>query len=176
MRRNVVVLFAALVQAQVGVDWKALIPAIREQLAKSGQPEQRYSVYIHQQADLTGDGIPEALVYLGEGGAYTDYFAVMMVINGKPVFAKFKARDGRISQGEFAQGSSVMHSVGVELRPDQHAIFSFNRDLSGDVPQKVVRCGGEAYRWNPGTHCFEYDGRLSRSLAQAYCRQTQAGK
>ena len=146
MRRNMVVLFAAIVQAQAGVDWKALIPAIREQLAEAGQPEQRYSVGIRQQADLTGDGIPEALVYLGDGGAYTDYLAVMRVVNGKPVFAKFKARDGRISQTEFAQGSSVMHSVGVELRPDQHAVFSFHHDLSGDMPQKVVQCGGEAYR------------------------------
>jgi hypothetical protein len=47
-----------------------MIPAIREVLKEE-------STYIRYQADLTGDGIPEALVHSGQGGAYTDSFTLI---------------------------------------------------------------------------------------------------
>ena|ERR1051325_2416290 len=176
MRITLLVLFTAFVHAQTRVDWNALIPAIRKQLdSEPGQSERPYSIGIREEADVTGDGIPEALVYLGNGGAYTDYLAVMRVVDDKPVFANFKARDGRISQLGFAQGASVMHTIGVELRSPQQAVFSFHHDLSGALPQKVVQCGGEAYRWNRKTDVFEYDERLSKSFARTYCRQVRSG-
>lgn len=57
-----------------------MIPAIHELLkSRPGNHEERYPISIRKTADVTGDGVPEALVYLGEGGAYTDYLAVLRV-------------------------------------------------------------------------------------------------
>jgi len=176
MRITLLLILIALVQAQIRVNWNSLIPAIREQLdTEAGQSGQLYPIGIREEADLTGDGIPEALVYLGTGGAYTDYLAVMRVVNGKPIFADFKSRDGRISHMNFAQGASVMHTIGVEVCRQQQAVFSFHHDLSGDMAQKVVQCGGEAYRWNRKTDVFEFDESLTKRLTRTYCQQVRSG-
>ena len=51
------------------VHWKSLIPEIRMTLKRT--PMFQQSVDIEETADITGDDVPEALVFLGTGGAST---------------------------------------------------------------------------------------------------------
>src|SRR5579872_6293247 len=56
-------------------DWKSLIPQIRKVLNQTfpGEGiEEHYNIAIYGTGDVTGDGIPEAIVYVGTGGASTD--------------------------------------------------------------------------------------------------------
>jgi hypothetical protein len=110
--------------AQQRVDWKKLIPAIREVLKDDSQPEEKNEgLYVRSEVDITGDGIPEALVNLGRGGAYTDYLAIMRLQNGRPVAAMFKEPNGKTLPLGFAEGASVRNTITVKLRPESHAVF-----------------------------------------------------
>jgi 5,10-methylenetetrahydrofolate reductase len=66
-----------------------MIPAIRDVLkndpGSQGSVEEHYAVGIRKVADITGDGLTEALVYLGTGGASTDALTLMRIENDKPV-------------------------------------------------------------------------------------------
>jgi len=157
-------------------DWQTLIPAIREVLKEVQGVEEHYSIGIRQIADLTGDGVPEALVYLGVGGASTDEMMLMRIVDGKPVLAIFRQRSGKVSSMTFLRGASVMHTDTVELLPKEHAVHSVHYSFGGlnpDGVQKVHECGGEAYQWNPHTQTFEYNRRLSNRLTQDYCRKVR---
>ena len=131
----VLLLVAALThQTAKPVDWQAMIPIIRSVLKNEAirNPEFRgieqpyYSIGIRRTADITGEGVTEALVYLGTGGASTDAMTVMRIENGEPVVARFRGRDGKVSSMVFLEGASVMHTDGVELLPEQHAVYSLH--------------------------------------------------
>lgn len=64
-----------------------------------------------------------------------------------------------------------MNTVGVELIPQEKAVFSYHYGFSGDLPQKLVECDGDAYQWNANTSTFDYSRRLSARLKQVRCRQ-----
>lgn len=172
--------FMPLALAQTGgapqpVDWKAMIPAIRTALhtesetnPEFGGVEDRYSIGIRKTADITGDGVPEALVDLGTGGASTDAMTVMRMQGQKPVLAVFRHRDGKIAPLVFLEGASVMHTDGVELLPDQHAVHVLHYSYGGDG--KLDTCGGEAYAWNARSKMFDYRSTLTKKLTQATCR------
>lgn len=156
------------------VDWNNMMPAVRSVLETQfpGEVERYYSVGILRPghiADITGDGIPEALVWLGTGGASTSELALMRIEDNKPVVALFKDRQGKTGPMLFLEGASVMHSDGVDLLPNEHALFHFYFEYTGDG--KLGPCGGEAYRCNPHTKTFDYDSRLSGRLVQNACRK-----
>lgn len=161
---------------QPTVDWQAMIPAIREALkSESGRNpefrgvEENYSIGIEKTANVTGEGASEALVYLGTGGASTDELTVMRIEHDKPVLALFRDRDGKVSPMVFAEGASVMHTDGVDLRPREHSIFSIHYDYNGNG--KLHQCGGEAFIWNSHTKTFDYNLRLTKKITQTSCRQ-----
>ena len=106
MRMTVLALgFTLLLSSQTGsiprpqsmADWQRMIPAVREAL-KAQFPDQRiegpYPVEILRVADITADGVPEALVFFGVGGAFTSQLTLIRVEGGKPVVALFKDRAG----------------------------------------------------------------------------------
>jgi hypothetical protein len=64
------------------VDWNSMMPAVRSVLEKQfpREAEREYPVGIPSPAhiaDITGDGITEALVWLGTGGASTSELVLM---------------------------------------------------------------------------------------------------
>jgi hypothetical protein len=176
-----VLTFMPLALAQTGsaprsVDWKGMIPGIREVLKTEstsnpefGGIEEHYSIGIFKTADITGDGVPEALVYLGTGGASTDEMTVMSTEDHKPVLAVFRGRNGKVSPGVFLQGASVTHTDTVELLPQQHAVHAIHYNYSGNG--KLHQCGGEAYTWNAQSKTFDYNPPLTKTLTKATCRQ-----
>jgi len=134
-----------------------------------GGIEEHYSIGIFKTADITGDGVPEALVYLGTGGASTDEMTVMRMEDHKPVLAVFRGRDGKVSPVVFLEGASVTHTDGVELLPEQHAVHAIHYNYSGNG--KLHQCGGEAYTWNAQSKTFDYNSALTKNLTKATCRQ-----
>jgi hypothetical protein len=92
---------------KTAIDWEAMIPKMRQLLKSTGTSEERYPIGIRETADLTDDGVPEALVYLGGGGAYTDSLALIRLVNNKPVLAEFKGRDRRRSGRDCVRSSDT---------------------------------------------------------------------
>ena len=158
------------------VDWKAMIPAVRSALETQfpdERVEEHYPVAIARAADIadiTGDGVSEALVYLGTGGASTDQMTLMRMEDSKPVVALFRGRDGKISSMVFLRGASVRHGDGIDMLPNEHAVYSSHYTTDDDG--KLDKCSGEAYQWNRHTKTFDYSPRLSKKLAQSSCGET----
>ena len=158
-------------------DWQRIMPAVREAL-KRQFPDERLDVYPAQPtgilraggvADVTGDGVPEAIVAFGIGGASTSQVTVMRIQDGNPVVALFKDRAGKTSPMVWADGASVMHTDGVNLLPREHAVFAihYNYGSSG----KLHQCGGEAYTWHSQSETFDYNSALTKKLTKTTCRQ-----
>ena len=156
--------------SQANQDWRAMIPAIRHVLKREfREVEEFYPIQIEKTADVTGDGVAEALVYFGAGGASTGEMTVMRIEHKSPVLALFKGRDGKVSPAVFAEGASVMHTNGIELLPRERAVLSIHYDY--DQSGRLHECGGEAYRWNPRTKVFDFDSGLTERLTTAACRK-----
>lgn len=161
------------------VNWDSLIPSMRVVLKKTftdfavesgGQP-----ISISQKVDVTGDGIPEALVDLGTGAASSDYFAVMRIENNKPVMATFKEKDGTITTSKFFMdgiGGSGRYGSKIEMQSDKNAIYSASYYKYGGSSDS---CGVSIYQWNPQTKIFEYNATLSNPAQQDYCKTAGTG-
>ena len=113
--------------------------------------------------------MPEALVYLGTGGASTDEMTVMRMEDHTPVLAVFIDRAGKASPVVLLEGASAMHGNGVQLLPEQHAVYAFHYNYGGNG--KLDHCGGEAYTCNAQTKIFNFNTTLTKKLTQITCRQ-----
>ncbi len=135
--------------------------------------EQSEKISIYKKADITGDGIDEALVSLGSGGAYTGYYALMQVdpkdkTNTKIVSARFKTAEGKIEDVMFVEGTSVSHGMSVELAPSKQAIYAESWQIDPINPD-TVSCQIEAYKWNKNSGIFEFNDALGKSATESYC-------
>jgi len=155
----------------IKVDWDGYMPAI-EKAIKEQFPDgivlddRRVAVY--KEGDLTADGIPEALVYTGSGGAYTDELTLIMLKNGQPNLASFKQEDGAVSPMTFLSGASVRHGEETDIAPDDGVIYSISWIL--DESGNLEECGADVYLWNADSELFEYSPTLSDGSAQTLCQ------
>ena len=152
------------------VDWNSMIPGIRTALKQGlvDGVEARYPIHIVREADITGDGVPEALVYTGDGGASTDFLAAMRIEDGTPVVARFKNANGKIADPGFLQGSSVTHGSSTEMLPEEKAIY-LGGYFMNNTGTGLSRCNATAYRWNAKTKIFDWDRTLSKQITKIYC-------
>jgi hypothetical protein len=152
------------------INWPDYIPVIKEAI-KSAFPNNTIEgtrlVEVYKEGDLTGDGIPEALIYTGSGGAYTDELVLVMIENGKPVLPKFKTQDGQVSVLTFLSGSSVRHGEIVDMVSEDNIIYSVSWSM--DETGKLETCDPEVYLWNKNTELFEYDQILSDGSKSTLC-------
>lgn len=135
--------------------------------------EQSEKISIYKKADITGDGIEEALVSLGSGGAYSGYYALMQVdpkdkTNTKIVSARFKTAEGKIEDVMFVEGTSVSHGMSVEMAPSKQAIYAESWQIDPINPD-TVSCQIEAYKWNKNSGIFEFNDALGKSATESYC-------
>jgi len=152
--------------------WENLLPKVEAELARHQivcDAASNWKVRIASVADLTGDGVPEAVVDWCNGGAYTDSLILMRLENGRPVLARSRER-GRYGFMELASGTSAMHSVGYKFHPEQHAIYFIQYQFEGF--DKENRAFGQTakvdvYVWSPTTKAFEYNRDLSKRESQA---------
>jgi|GEM_PF-3600392 len=153
--------------------WQALVPAINKVLEEHnlkchdewGLPE------IVDAADFSsGDDVSVALVDWCNGGAYTVWIVAMNLEDGRPVLSRFRNANGQDERLDFASGSSVMHSVRVELVPGKNAIYDFHSD--DDQTGQEQDCGIKAYVWNTKAKTFSLDTELSKHATQSRCQRS----
>jgi hypothetical protein len=164
---------------QTLADWQTLLPSVEKALqVQFGEHEVEgpYGVGIYGVGEVTGDGTSQALVSFGVPGASTTPFTLVRMQAGKPVVAQFKDRRGKIGPMTFVEGASVMHSDTVRLLTKEHALCTLQVFFTSGGPdegQKVQKCGGEAYQWNPATAVFQYSQSLTDRLTQDLCRKVR---
>lgn len=156
------------------IDWESLKPQI-EAVLNAAAPcnEQRRWIAIGQVADVTGEGVPEALVEYCHMGAYTSDVMLMRLQDDKPVAARFRDDHGKVIQPEFMEGSSVMHGAGTGLLPDQHAVYSLSWDTSNSGGFDKDKCRTQAYVWNASSQTFDFDTKLSKLVTEEECRRVR---
>lgn len=160
------------------VDWENLIPAIKTVIGPTFlgvRVEEYYSLSIFSKNDITGDGVPEALVNLGSGGAYTSYLTLIRVENDTPVVAQFKQKDGKVSPLIFLAGASVMNGESVVMIPDKNAIYAghWSRAVKGTPFGSLTDCRVEAYQWNSQTKTFDFSSTLSNDVRPSFCQKAE---
>jgi len=151
------------------VNWESLIPDIKITLQQVF-PERIFrdeNIRIYTKGDITGDGIPEALVQIG-CGATTCELVLMRIENNKPVVARFKQKDGKISYIGFSEGAggAGRYGSGTKLIEDKNAIYFTHHSAYN---KNSDSCGTEVYQWNSQTKIFEFNISLSNEAGQDYC-------
>ena len=110
--------------------------------------------------DLTiGKNMEEiAIVDMGAGGAYTEYYTICVPSGDKLVLADFKNKDGTVGKQMFAEGSSVKHETKFTIEQlSEGASYIYSYTIDRDDSGKVTNITVDAYRWNTDTKMFEYD-------------------
>src|SRR5450830_1239692 len=124
----------------------------------------RGELFIAQTIDINGDSVPEALVDLQTGGAYTEDYVICERENGKLYVANFRDKYMLFSQKFFSKGASVQHEVKLSFANDgkgNYVIYQYTIDKSSSDPAVIDKISVEAYRWNMSTRLYEYNEELS---------------
>jgi hypothetical protein len=151
------------------ISWDDFLPSIRdmaEDMFSDIQVGDSFSIW--EEEDVTGDGLNEALVYVGQGGAYTSYLTLVRLENDQPVIAEFKKKDNSISSVIFLEGASVMNGETVSFSPEENIVYSghWSKNTTGSLSD----CSVEAYQWNDGTQLFEFSQVFSDEIKDDYCQ------
>jgi len=149
------------------VDWRTMLPSVRRALKDEFVDiEQDYPIHVLETADITGDGVPEAVVNVGVVGASSDWVTLMRLDGGRPRVARFRDWKGKVFTLVFPEGASATHGQNVELLPAQHAIaFS---TYSRDSEETVAACCDSVFKWNAKARTFDWDGTLSKARVRAH--------
>lgn len=158
---------------ETAVDWNSPSLAIADAL-KRAFPEtdvgSRGLVSIEEKVDLTGDGILEAFVDMGTGGASVEYISLLRMENGAAVVARAKDIDGVIAPLQLFQGAAVLHSSDIGTVPKEGIVYQ--REFSYSPEDGTVSsCAIQAYAWNPESSLFAYDPDASLYLQAQGCMQ-----
>ena len=150
--------------------WRVMIPAIenvlKEQNLHCDYPGGPWKPSIVDAADFSStDHISVALVDWCHGGAYSDAILAVILQDGKPVLCRFLNANNQEKMVEFLSGSSVMHSVGVKLVPENNALLDSHCDYTES--EGVFHCKVIAYVWNATARAFKLDTKLSRQSTQS---------
>ncbi len=158
------------------INWQELIPEIRNILGSQFQDvivEEIYNLSIYKSADITGDGVPEALINLGSGGAYVNFLTLMRLEDeseklAKPILAEFKKKDGEIGPRLFLIGASLNHELVTEMIPEKKLIYTLQRAY--DEKREITECIVEAYIWNQENKIFEYSEKEKEVIENELCK------
>ena len=125
----------------------------------------RGELFIAQTIDINGDSVPEALVDLQTGGAYTEDYAICQLKDGKLYVANIMDKNMPLSLPKvFSKGASVQHEVKLSFANDgkgNYVIYQYTIDKSSSDPTVTDKITVEAYRWNMSTRLYEYNEELS---------------
>jgi len=150
-------------------DGKELYNILKNAFPNMGIIGGRGEPFVAQSIDITGDYIPEAIVDMQIGGAYTEYYTVCRFVNGKLEVAQFKDKNGNVSTMFIYEGASVQHEVKLSFINDgkgNHAIYQYTINKSTSDPKVISTITVEAYKWNEATKLFEYNEELSIEFEQ----------
>src|SRR5664280_1433799 len=145
-------------------DMKELSSTLKRTFPNMTTIGDRGELFIAQTIDINGDSVPEALVDLQTGGAYTEDYAICERENGKLYVANFRDKYMLFSQKFFSKGASVQHEVKLSFASDgkgNGVIYQYTIDKSSSDPAVIDKISVEAYRWNMSTRLYEYNEELS---------------
>ena len=154
------------------LDWSAKIPEIRTALGVAFPTVaigQRSPISIIQTADVTGDGIPEALVDMGTGGASTDDVSLVGYQHGVVVLS-WTGPDSSLQPINFPQGSASLHASEVGLDSSHNTIYAV--DLTYKTNGTLDTCTPQLFRWNSALNAFEF--YEDATLNATYCNAAAA--
>jgi len=144
--------------------WTSLLPHITNLLRLSGIIDSTsYDIGITQEIDLTGDGIPEAIVMLANGDRI-----LMRLDHGHPIVARLVNREGRSFPAFLFSYSKVLGGSDSDILPKQHGFWTGT--WSADSCGNKNPCEIEAYRWDPSTETFTFDADLTTNIRATYCQ------
>lgn len=159
------------------VDWKAKWTALIREWNKTGSDISE----VLEIGDITGDGIPEAIVrYTGKGQDLNSTSStIMMTIykleNGKPTNSILKSEiTGNESTYFMVAGFAGVPEAGamggtLKLLPDKQAFYSGGFSKSGSFISEDS-CGVTVYKWNSQIGLFEEKESLRTQFEVPYCQ------
>ncbi len=137
---------------------KKSFPGISD-IGKNGAP------LVIERIDFTGDGVPDAMVDMRTGGAYTEYYTICISQNGQLKTAEFKDKKGNIAPIYFAVGSSVKHNSELKFVKNKSGSYIlYYSVITKDDEGKITNISVDAYKWNKNERLFEYDPDNSQKL------------
>jgi hypothetical protein len=156
-------------QRQTGSFWQNLIPQVQEALGRNYTSciAELRETSIVESADITGDGVPEALVEYCRGGAYTSEVAFIRLEKNRPVLAKLRDSNYHAIRPIFLVGASVRNGEATALLPAKHAVYSltWHTDDNG----KLDTCTAKAFVWTSRSATFDENPTISKEVADTEC-------
>jgi beta-lactamase regulating signal transducer with metallopeptidase domain len=149
-------------------DTKELTKTLRTAFPSAGSESEPVVSEFLPLGTATGQGV--ALVDMGTGGAYTEYYTACFVSVNKLQLAKFKNSDGTIENKFFDKGTSTKHEANVFLQMSEEnnnknfALYYYNADR--DDNGKVTAVSAEVYDWSGQENIFEYDATASEKFKE----------
>jgi len=158
-------------QSSTPIDWKVMTPGIEAALESKFKfcDQDRRSIDVVQTADITGDGVPEALVDYCHMGAYTSDLALIQLMGGKPVLAHFQGKDGKPFTPGFLEGASVKNGETTKLLPEKHAVYAIHWNTDDSL--KLAACTVDAYVWSAKSGTFNANRAISKEIAKQACSE-----
>jgi hypothetical protein len=151
-------------------DSKELAATLKRAFPNIGTIGERGDPFIEQTIDLNGDSIPEAIVDLQTGGAYTEDYTICQLEDGKLRVANVMDKNMPLLLPKvFSKGASVQHEVRLRFVDDgtgKRVIYQYTIDKSPSDPTVTEKITVEAYRWSERTKEFGYDEGLSIAFEQ----------
>ncbi len=150
-------------------DWKGYAPELKDAIADAF-PDAGVdgAITVSETADLNGDGVDEALLNTGSGGAYTEDAVLAILKDGKPTLAVFKDAEGGVGPILFSNGGSVRHAVAVILDSAARSVYEQNVDVKSDG-SGLERCTIAAYQWDSQAKLFAYNETESARAESTFC-------
>lgn len=109
---------------------------------------------IEKTFDFNGDGIKDtAQVNLGTGGAYTTYYAFVMVKDNNLIMTLFKTKNGGLKPKIFSEGASVKNEANIIVNESLKVITQ--TEIENDEEGNKIYTNFERYKFNSNTRVFE---------------------
>ena len=106
-----------------------------------------------------------AIVDMGTGGAYTEYYTICVPSGDKLVLANFKNKDGTVGPHMFSEGASVKHETKFTIEQlSEYASYMYYYTIDRDDEGNITNITVDAYRWNTDTKMFEYDNAAAEEF------------
>ncbi len=135
--------------------------------------EKDFGLSLSKTLDLTGDGIPEAIIS-GNGGNNSISFILRME-NGKPLVTKMKQKNGSIVPIQLLELGRISGSMSYGILPSNDGFYTtaFVRKTDNENDEGELVCDREminAYVWKPSSRLFEWDANLTAKYISEVCK------
>ena len=155
--------------------WEDALPYVKDLIKQEYKDQIGWDideslVNIFEEADITGDGIHEAIIDTGQGGEYTDYLMLMRFKNKTPVIASLQKKEATMFSS-FGTGASVRHGLDSVMLAEHNALYlgNWGTDYNGDLEY----CEIDAYEWDIEKELFKYNQELTDLFETEYCEDKE---